>query len=758
MLMLLLATLTALAVTRVVRLEFDFAFRHFFLDEAEDELASEMRGRFGEQAGSHLVAVLVGPDVFSPQVLDAIIAISDDVAAIPHVEQVFSLATVPFIRGNGRELSLTPVAQLAADEGDIARLRAEVLDSPVYARRLVSTDGQKTLVAALLDPDHRSIAERAPTIAAFRRAVLAHTPPRFTALFTGYPVTEAEYGRAVLHGFATAQVLALGLMAAMLYATFRTVPAVLLPLVTVGLATVIVMAMVQMSGQRLTFTNAGVPLMMLVIGVAEVSFFVARFYEEAVAGWDSELPVRAVASTLWPGLIAAATTSAGFFALGSGHMGIVREFGFNMSVASLVTFSVAATLIPGALARLGRPPDRALRTVEVGVVTRAIAAASGAALAHPWRTVAAAVAFVALGIVGASRIVVDQYATRELTGDHEILVAQRVVDGDLSGAFQTHVVVADPMGGPMTIPRRLQALEALQEFLASQPGVVKTWSVVDYLKELAAAMGGDGSGRRLPDSPELIAQYLFLLSSGPSTSDLRSLVDPSGRFASIVLGTADIGTDAIRTLRRRADGFVRDRLGGEVELRFVGDYWEISRGTDVLAQDQLVLALSSFALILPLVGLLLRSFTLTLLCLPPNVVPVAALGFMGFAGFPLRTGTSILVPVSIGIAVDMTTHYLARAREEWERDGDYLAASRRAVAGTGWGMTSSMIALVVGFFSYLVIPFQTFNDIGILAAWTLGAALVTNLLFTPALVLLARPFGTRRQTAMAIAPNARVNR
>jgi predicted RND superfamily exporter protein len=90
----------------------------------------------------------------------------------------------------------------------------------------------------------------------------------------------------------------------------------------------------------------------------------------------------------------------------------------------------------------------------------------------------------------------------------------------------------------------------------------------------------------------------------------------------------------------------------------------------------------------------------------------------------------------------MTTHYLTRAREEWERDGDYPQALRRALAGTGWSMTSSTLALVVGFSAYQAVPFQSFRDTGLLASWTLLVALAANLFLTPVLVLWFRPFGT----------------
>jgi predicted RND superfamily exporter protein len=745
-----LVALTALAASRALRLELDFSFRHFFLDQAEDDLAAEMRARFGDNAGSYLVAVLQGGDVFRPEPLAAITKMSDALARIPHVQEVYSLSTVPFIRDDKDTLSLTPVAGLVEDGVDPGALRPAVLESPLYVRRLVSEDGRKTTVLALLEPTHRSVAARAPTIAAFQQTVLAHRPAGFEVLFTGYALTEAEYARMVLQGFAIAQVVGLLLVAATLYATFRSWPAVLLPLATVGIATVLVLAMMQLWGQRLTLTNASVPLWMLVIGVAEVSFFVARTYEEALDGWDAEVPVRAAASALWPGFIASATTSAGFLALGSGHIGLTREFGYNMSVASLITFAVAALLIPGALARFGAPPTGALRAIEGGFITRLLAKVADAALARPGLVVAAAVLLLGLGGAGAFRIPVDQYATRELLGEHEIFAAQRVIDTELSGAFLTDVVVVARGGVALTSPSLLRDIEALQGFLAAQPEVVKTWSVADHVKEMNHVFGGkDPPGRHIPNSGDLIAQYLLLIQSARTRSDLPTVLDSTDHYASIVLGTKDLGTSALRSLRRRADTFVADNLQGSLELRFIGDYWEVSRGTDVLASDQVRMTLSSFLLIIPLVGLFLRSWRLTLLCIPPNLVPVAALCLMGFAGYPLSTGTSIILPVTIGITVDMTTHYLARAREEWERSGDYPQALRRAVLGTGWSMASSTLALVMGFLAYQVPEFQSFRNMGVLASWVLVVALVTNLTLTPVLVGWVRPFGGVRRRSSA---------
>jgi predicted RND superfamily exporter protein len=151
--------------------------------------------------------------------------------------------------------------------------------------------------------------------------------------------------------------------------------------------------------------------------------------------------------------------------------------------------------------------------------------------------------------------------------------------------------------------------------------------------------------------------------------------------------------------------------------------------------------LTSLFMVFAAVGLALRSWRLTLLAIPPNLLPpISALAFMGLTDIPLRVGTSIILPMSLGLAVDATVHLLARFREECRLNGDHEAAVERALIGTGRGLLVSAIVLVGGFLAFLVPDFLVYRQIGLIASWTLLCALFADLLFTPSLVLWARPF------------------
>jgi predicted Zn-dependent protease len=89
---------------------------------------------------------------------------SEEIEAIRFVDRVYGLATLPVVMAPDGALSIVPASTLVADGFDPARIRESMTSSPLYVRRLTSSDGTTTALLALLRPDHQGVAARAPTI------------------------------------------------------------------------------------------------------------------------------------------------------------------------------------------------------------------------------------------------------------------------------------------------------------------------------------------------------------------------------------------------------------------------------------------------------------------------------------------------------------------------------------------------------------------------------------------------------------------
>jgi predicted RND superfamily exporter protein len=745
------ALLALLCSWRATHLEFDFSFNNLFLvDEDEGEWASAVRKSFGSTGGSYLVAVLEGDDVLRKDALDAISAISDEVEKIPHVERVFSLATVPVIRGEAEGLPIRSLTALVDAGENPADLKASMLQSPLYVRRLISPDAKVTAIVALLEHGHQGIRARRPTIEAFKRSTAGDVPAGFAPpSFTGFPIAEESYADLVWRGFVSAQVTAVILIAITLFACFHAIRAVLIPLGVVAVATLITLGLMEVAGLQVTLITASVPLVILVVGVGEVAFFIARYYEESAGthASSSELVVNSVSKVLLPAFIASATTSAGFASLLAGRIPMTRQFGFAVAAGIFIAFLVCVALVPGILSLFGPLPSHALSPLRRGWTVRLLELVATTNVRHPRIIILASVIGTVAAGMGASRVVANQYAMREIGPEHPLRVTQELVDSALMGAFQVAVGVRAVDRGSLLRPQILEQIERLQEFLAhTAPGhedVVKAWSITDYVKELNLAWhNGEVGARRIPEDE---AGARVLVSASERDSDIGDLINPARTLGVIMLGTRDLGTGQLQALGDRAREFVQSQRDNKLEICVVGDYWSIARGANSLVRDLMYSTLTAFLIILLLVGVCLRSLRLTILSIPPNLLPLlAALAFMGVAGFPLRVGTSIILPISLGIAVNATVHYLVRARAEWAVDGNYDAAMHRALLGTGRGMVFSSAVLILGFLCFLVPEFVVFHHVGLLASWTLVVALLTDLFLTPSLVRWLHPFGPSR--------------
>jgi len=138
--------------------------------------------------------------------------------------------------------------------------------------------------------------------------------------------------------------------------------------------------------------------------------------------------------------------------------------------------------------------------------------------------------------------------------------------------------------------------------------------------------------------------------------------------------------------------------------------------------------------------LLFRNISLASVAIVPNILPaVMILGFMGWAGIPLDMMTITIAAITIGISVDDTIHYIHRVREAYAQKGNYPDAIMMTHTGVGKAMFYTTIAIIFGFSLLTLSNFIPTIYFGILTGLGMLLALLSDLLFLPAIILLTRP-------------------
>lgn len=314
------------------------------------------------------------------------------------------------------------------------------------------------------------------------------------------------------------------------------------------------------------------------------------------------------------------------------------------------------------------------------------------------------------------------------------------------GLFDEEAPIEGVCAPAITQPRVIAFITALEAWLESRPRPPPSQgrpliSHVQSLVDLVADLGP------LPDGAQARANAVLervgLLENGAPALTAR-LLTPDRTRTQIVIRANDIGLAAWRDFspglyaeieRLRLYHGLRD----DFDLEVTGGSTLAERAISGLAADLgTSLGWGSLLVLTFLIGLV-RSVRLGLLAMVPNILPlIYMLGLMGAFDLPIRASTLIVFSVALGIAVDDTTHFIHRYREEVMRQGEGSAAIRTTLIATGHPIVLTSAILICGFMMNGFSDFMAIVEFGLLSAVTLVIALVCDLLVTPALLLLAK--------------------
>ena len=129
----------------------------------------------------------------------------------------------------------------------------------------------------------------------------------------------------------------------------------------------------------------------------------------------------------------------------------------------------------------------------------------------------------------------------------------------------------------------------------------------------------------------------------------------------------------------------------------------------------------------------------------PNLIPATlAFGLMGLFGIPLDTDTLMIAPLIIGIAVDDTIHFISHYRMSLAENNDMRLALVEAIKRVGQAVTFTTLILGFGFFMLTFSDYLGLAKIGGFGALAIFVALLCDLLFFPALIMIFKPkFGQK---------------
>lgn len=553
-------------------------------------------------------------------------------------------------------------------------------------------------------------------------------------------------------------------MIVILWVIFREIRFVVIPIIVSISAVVITTGINALIGLEITVISSNYVAMQLITTLSLVIHLIVCYREEYTLFPDvsqKELLGIVFERMGVPSIFIILTSVAGFGSLMTCDIVPIIDLGNMMNIGVTMSLLVTYTLFPAMMMLLKKEPpimafDNAFTLNE----------SFAKIVEHHGKLILGVVVSLAIfSILGASRLMVENSFINYFKENTEIYKGMKKIDNNLGGTTPLEIVVKFPKA-KVDVKSDASALpiDGFENEFDEMSNDAKYWftaqkmetilKVHDYLLSLpevgnVSSLGTLSKvGRILKDGKDFDNFELALMYNELPAEYKKILISPYVNIehdeARFVIRVVDSMKDLRRNeLLQTIQTELHTKVGLETEnYNLVGMMVLYNNMLQSLFSSQI----STLGLaVLSLGGMFLflfRSLKIAMLAMTVNMVPISVIfGIMGFANIPLDMMSITIASIALGITVDNTIHYYYRFREELKIDGDYIASMHRAHGTIAFGMFYYSLATIVGFLVMVTSNFIPTLIFGLLTVIVLIVAIVSDLLFSPFLVVFFKPFG-----------------
>ncbi|MDD2651602.1 MAG: MMPL family transporter [Sulfurimonas sp.] len=557
------------------------------------------------------------------------------------------------------------------------------------------------------------------------------------------------------------------IMVLMLWVIFRQVRFVVLPILVSFCAVIITTGVNALMGLEVTVVSSNYVAMQLITTLSLVIHLIVSYREEYVLYphfSQKELIEITLKRMSVPSVFIILTSVAGFGSLMTCDILPIIDLGTMMNIGVTVSLIAAYLLFPSMMMLF--PKKEPVLTFDKAFTLNTIFAQT--VEHHGKKIIVIVVAILGFSLVGTTQLVVENSFINYFKKSTEIYQGMQKIDNTLGGTTPLEIVVTFPkIQNKEKKSNTSDELDSFADEFTETDNDAQYWftaqkmetilKVHDYLVSLPE-VGNVSSlgtltkvGRILKEGKDFDGVELALMYNELPLEFKKILLSPyvntEYNEARFVVRIVDSNKNLRRNeLIKKIQTDLETKIGLKKEdFKLVGMMVLYNNMLQSLFDSQigtLGLALLSLG---AMFLFLFRSLKIAVVALTVNMVPISVIfGIMGIANIPLDIMSITIASIALGITVDNTIHYFYRFREELALDGDYIASMHRAHGTIAFGMFYYSLATIVGFLVLVTSNFIPTLIFGLLTVIVLLVAIVSDLLFSPLLVVTFKPFGVKR--------------
>ncbi|MBN2516550.1 MAG: MMPL family transporter [Deltaproteobacteria bacterium] len=729
-------SLLALFSARNIRIDASTEGMMIEEDPAQDYYRNTLK-KFGTD--NITVIFIQDKNLFTPEKLKLLDNLVFKFEEVPGVSKVESLYSVTNFKGVDGALETNPLMDWPPETQEEAeQIKKDALRSPILLNSLISKDGYATAINLFVNVDSNDPEFNVK----FSRQVDEIIRPfehQYDTIFqiglsyTRRLITENILGDTIKLVPLAAFVLLLTLVLSM-----RSASGALLPMLTAGVSIIWTAGFMALVSIPLNVLTVIVPALIIVIGSTEDIHILSEYLEgiEETRG-DRDEAIKIMSGKVGTAvLLTSLTTFIGFLSITLNQITLLKQFGIVSAFGLFVNPVATCLLAPVYLHFFGSVKGKTSEAYSPGFMSNFfnILADTILKIINRNKRLVLTVFLGLAAFIGFFTILVN--VDNDLLGyfkkNSAIRHRSQILHNNLSGTQTFFIRISSGFPGTFKQPENLKQIAQIQQYIAEKEWFDKTKSLADDISLIHREMNnGDENYYRIPDSKDLIAQYLLFLHRDKISRYVTADYSEANILVRHNISSSYELTEALQELEKT----IKNTINPHFLWGLTGENILINTAADSMAAGQA----KSLSLVLILIFLIMSILFVNVkagaLSLIPNLFPIVInFGIMGLFGIPLNTGTAMVAAIAIGIAVDDTIHLMSRYNTEMRVLQSQDKAVDVCIHAEVRPVISTSVALALGF---AVLGFSNFVPVisfGLLSSMVMVFAIIGDLFITPILL------------------------
>jgi predicted RND superfamily exporter protein len=689
-------------------------------DDTDWRVLEEFYNEF-DPDGQACIVLVKTDDIFTSEAVTALRRLVSRMREVEGVAQLYSIDDVPVISG-GIPHRLIP--QDPSDSGAMHQARTEALAHPLVGGQLISPNAAVTVIIVRLN-ELSTVDELFPIVGSIRDIARTIAAEHNLEVFvTGSPAlmtdwfAEMRSQRIRLPVIACCVTLVIGIL---LLRNFSAVVITSTPHIFGTLWTLGAMGWI---GIELTMLGSAMPALLTAIGFTDSVHLMLHMRREVAAGSSARagaiLAIRRIGIAC---ALTSLTTAVGFGSLMLASRPAVRDFGGCCAAGCALTFVAVMALVPllsGTF--LGRRCAAVAKSEQASSWNYLFHWVGACVSARPTLITVFGVVLTT-GLVATALKLKPDVDIQFYPPRSDSMRALDIFAQDFGGGGMIHAWVdwQDPNEVPAGLADALQDVHTIFE---DDPFASHPISALNLVQSIGI----------MPKDTRISLALLSLL-----PKDLVERFIHFDRGHAVVNARCPIlgASESIPAFSRIEQSLAElSAKYGPLRFRLTGVPLVISRSLHTINVD-LARSLGMAAIVIfGIITLEFRSLRYGLICLIPNIFPLAVISaYLFLTTRSLQTMSVLVFTICLGIAVDDTIHFMTRFRTEFGECGDARLAVTRSFRAVGKALVITTIIFIFCFGTCMTSTIPMTRNFAHLACIGFAAALAGDLIILPALLL-----------------------